>query len=128
MSDDQKVVIVTGSRSWSWREHKCALNGELDRLNPDVVVCGGAIGADFIALKWCETNGKICRLYYPDYTSAHGTVAKKRAPLVRNIAMLDDHLGATVVACPLEGGTGTLHTMRHARSRLMEVIVLTVEE
>ena len=114
------VVIVTGSRKW---KNKRMLHTQLTNLNPDVVVHGGAIGADSFVSEWCRSRGRVEIIMYPDYDAY-----KKRAPLVRNIRMLETWPEATVVACPLPGGSGTQHTMREARKRDMEVCVVPNEQ
>lgn len=103
------VVIVTGSRRWTNRE---ALWVELDRLNPTTVVHGGARGADHLAHGWAEVRGRRAVVYFPDYQRFG-----RRAPLRRNIAMIEDHPDATVAAFPLADSRGTWHTVTHATKR-----------
>ena len=117
-----RVVIVTGSRSWTSMALIRKLKAALDELNPDVVVHGGALGADSVAHAWCRTNGKKAFVYFPDY-AAH----PRGAPLRRNIAMLEDFPEATVLACPLPGSRGTYHTMKQASARSMEVEMVSHE-
>lgn len=113
MSD--KVVIVTGSRKW----RGTSLYDKLEELDPDVIVHGGARGADTMAHEWAEDHGRVAVVYFPDYDE-YG----RKAPLHRNRAMIHAYPDATVVACPLPGGTGTQYTMRYANDRNMSVVVV----
>lgn len=117
-----KIVIVTGSRSWTSMARIRMLKAVLDDLNPDIIVHGGALGADSIAHTWCKNNGKKSFVYFPDYDTH-----KKGAPLKRNILMLEDYPEATVVACPLPESRGTYHTMNGAEDRGMEIITVPHE-
>ena len=106
-------VIVTGSRNWS---NTLALDRVLRELHPEVIIHGGALGADSQAHRYARAKGIIAIVHFPDYDK-HG----RRAPLERNIAMLEAYPGAVVVACPLPEGTGTQHTMREAKKRGMTI-------
>lgn len=116
------TVIVTGSRKWTSMGHIRRLKAVLDELCPDIIVHGGALGADSIAHAWCKNNGKKSFVYFPNYDK-HG----KGAPLKRNILMLEEHEEATVVACPLPDSRGTYHTMGLAQDRDMVVRVVPHE-
>ncbi len=114
-----KVVIVTGSRKWKSAKQIIALKAALNEADPDMIVHGGALGADSVAHTWCKNNGKISKVYFPDYDK-HG----KGAPLKRNIRMLEDYPEALVIACPFPDSRGTYHTMQGADDRYMDVQVV----
>lgn len=111
-----KVVIVTGSRNWNNRR---LIHQRLDDLKPDIVVQGGARGADHDARLWAKKNGKVCVSFYPRWASEGSG-----AGLVRNIEMLDAFPCATVIAFPTHDSRGTWHTVREARARHMKTEVI----
>ena len=96
-------VLVTGGRDYNdmatvWRV--------LEGLDPDVVVCGGARGADTLAIRWAVRNCKEVQVY-----SAEWDRYGKSAGAIRNQRMVD--LGADlVVAFP--GGCGTADCIKKA--------------
>ena len=114
------VVIVTGSRDLSdaWEVDRV-----LDEVNPDMVVHGGARGADTFAHYWCKKNGKISVSCFPMY----GQGDDRRAPLRRNIFMLDSWPMATVLAFPTSKSSGTYHTISEAQKRGMRVQVFEAQ-
>ena len=96
-------VLVTGSRKWTDRE---AIFEVLDRLNPDVVIHGGALGADSIAHVWRKKHGRVAHVYFPDYSLGKG------APLARNKQMVK--VADYVVGFPMTGSRGTWFTLSYA--------------
>lgn len=109
------TVIVTGTRKLTWPD---IVWDELDKANPDVVVHGGAQGADTAAHNWCKRKGRVSVTYFPDYERDG-----KGAPLNRNVQMLKSHLQATVLAFPAQDSRGTRFTIREAKRLGMEVTV-----
>ena len=103
-------VLVTGGRDYSRVD---LLWHALDCVRPDVLVHGGAWGADAIAADWARMHGRISRRYLPD-TSIDGPwpAAGPR----RNRRMFDtERSGLTcVVRCP--GGRGTQSMEDYARA------------
>jgi hypothetical protein len=99
-----KQIIVTGGRDYSDRE---TLRAVLNFLNPDLVIQGGASGADRLAKIWAESNGKIFMTVEADW-SKHG----KAAGPMRNREMLRIYPDAVVVAFP--GGSGTANCVKTA--------------
>ena len=105
-------VLVCGGRDFTDRR---ALWAILSKLNPAVIVHGGAMGADQAAHAWAKDNGRKAEAWFPDYN-----IAKPRhAPLIRNQRMIDSKPDI-VVACP--GGSGTLHCVVRARAAGLDVI------
>lgn len=108
-----RVCIVTGGRAFSTRR---VLTDALDRLAIDLLIEGGASGADLLARKWAEARG------VPHLTDwALWAVRGKAAGPLRNRHMLsvgrtlarsaDD--GQLVVAA-FPGGKGTADMVAYA--------------
>ena len=109
-----KQVIVTGSRYWAdFETIAAALRDEC----PDVVIHGGAKGADEIAGLWAALRGVSVKVYYADWRR-HGP----RAGPLRNGLMLRSHPGAVVLAFPLDG-PGTRNCILQAKDLGMTVKV-----
>lgn len=115
MSDFKKVVIVTGGRDY---DDFAMIADVLDALNPDLIVQGGASGADMLAYSYA-TAREIWVAEYPAEWDKYG----KSAGPKRNIQMLEAYPDAIVVAFP--GGKGTANCVKEAVARNM--IVLRVE-
>lgn len=97
------TVIVTGSREWADSEAVWdALYRARRESGIDLLVHGGAKGADSIAGWWASWNEVQVQVYPADW-ERYG----KSAGMRRNMEMLKDHPGALVIACPLPGGKGT---------------------
>ena len=111
---DKEIIIVTGSRMFDDRTYMYIC---LDKINPDIVVHGGAVGADELAHAWCKKNGKIAVTFYPNY-DLYG----KGAPLRRNESMCIKFGTAAVLGFPLPSSRGTFYTMKFAEDLGMEVI------
>lgn len=74
-------MVVCGSRSW---RSQSLIRGWLFRLQPDLILHGGAEGADSIAGEVAEGLGIRTLVYRPDYE-----VFGPQATHVRNDQMLD---------------------------------------
>ena len=111
-----KTVIVTGGRDYDdW----AMLQEVLNFINPDVVVQGGAWGADQMAVDWAEYNKKEFLTFNAD-RNKHGRAAGP----IRNKEMLQANPKAVVVAFP--GGAGTANCVRTAVE--LNMIVLQVHK
>lgn len=86
----------------------------LRKINPGIIIQGGAPGADRLAAKYAECNG-IPLITYPALWRSHG----KAAGPLRNAFMLRDSRATLVVAFP--GGPGTAHMVKHAKEQNVEV-------
>lgn len=108
-----RVVIVTGGRTY---EDKEKVNRVLNLLDPDLVVQGGASGADRLAIQWANSliipKSETFLADWSQYGPAAGPI--------RNRKMLDVYPKATVVAFP--GGKGTADCVKAARERGMLVL------
>jgi len=76
----EKRLMVSGSRTFNDRE---LLFKELDKLDFDILVSGGAKGADRLAEDYAESHNKKIEQYLPDWDT-HG----KKAGILRNVEML----------------------------------------
>lgn len=76
-------VAFVGSRSWN--DERAIGNRIADLDDGDVVVTGGARGADRLAAKRARARGLIVALHLPDWRR-HGL----RAAFIRNQAIVDD--------------------------------------
>lgn len=116
MSLPERLVLVCGSRMWPYDD---LIEDRIAALDRDVtIIHGGAMGADSMAGKAAHALGFKTRVFYPDYPT-HG----RRAPLERNLEMLDQ--GPELVIAFDAGTSGTGHTITHAKERGIPVEVHT---
>lgn len=109
-----KEIIVTGGRDFTDQE---AVFTILDILDPDLIIQGGAKGADLLAARWADSRGKEYKTYHADWDE-HG----KAAGHIRNRKMLVSHPDATVVA--FQGGRGTANCVDQATKLKMTVHII----
>lgn len=114
--DKMKKVIVTGGRDY---DDQCMVQEVLNLINPDVVIQGGASGADKLAMEWAALNNKLCVTVSADWNE-HG----RSAGPIRNRKMLKEHLKATVIAFP--GGKGTEDCVKAAYQ--LDMVILQVHK
>lgn len=76
-----RTIIVTGSRDYT---NENLLHMALKYTNADLILQGGASGADSIARNWAERNQTPCITYSADW-KAYG----RSAGPIRNAQMLD---------------------------------------
>lgn len=111
-----KEVIVTGGRDY---DDYIMVEEVLEFLQPDVIIQGGATGADGLARIWADENGVECFTFEADWEK-HG----KSAGPIRNKEMITQKSNAIVVAFP--GGKGTENCVKTAVG--LNRIVLRVEK
>lgn len=103
-------VIVCGGRKYN---NAIRLYGVLGRLHRergvDVVIQGGAPGADELAAKWASANGVNTVTYSAEWDK-YGRAAGPK----RNQAMIEREHPDGVVAFP--GGSGTADMIRRAEA------------
>lgn len=113
-------VAVTGGRSFSSRHLVYSTLDALHAVCPiDMLIHGGARGADRLADDWARANGVKVESYEADW-KRHG----KAAGPLRNRDMLERGQPNLVVAFP--GGPGTADCVRRARSLGIEVVEVQV--
>lgn len=106
----ERVVIVTGSREWASRG---VIFRALDAERPDLVVQGGARGADHFAHLWAVANQVDDRTMRAKWRRPDGGV-DYGAGHARNRRMLLAYPGALVLAFPLGLSKGTRGCMAEA--------------
>ena len=114
----KKRVLVCGGRDYKDTER---LRHELDALHRtfgfEVLIEGGATGADARAAEWAKANDLVCETYPADW-KAYGRAA---GPL-RNEQMLTHGRPDVVVAFP--GGTGTKDMMRRTLAAGVDLVTI----
>lgn len=113
-------VIVCGGRSYARKSVvKRILAGLL--LPGDVIVHGGATGADSLASNWAARQGykSIC---FPANWEVHG----KAAGPIRNSQMLTETSPDLVIAFP--GGAGTADMISRAKASGVKVVQVSKYE
>jgi hypothetical protein len=119
-----KVVIVTGSRAWSDSD---AVYRALDREKPDLVVEGGASGADRIAFSWAQQHEIPC-LRFPARWNVHGKSAgphRNQAMVLAVVTMVrlaETPWEVLVLAFPMGASKGTRDCMKKARKAGLVVV------
>lgn len=108
-------VLICGGRDY--HDH-IRFNEVLNKLHKeagiDVVIEGGAKGADMLAANWAYTNGVARESFLADWENQG-----KFAGPARNQRMLDEGRPDIVIAFP--GGRGTADMCRKARKAGVEV-------
>jgi hypothetical protein len=103
-------LLVCGGRHFSDAER---MNRTLDAVHKkrgvDLVIHGGAGGADTLALWWAKSRGIPARCFPADWNT-HGRAAGP----IRNQQMIDEGLPDGVVAFP--GHRGTVDMVKRAKS------------
>lgn len=109
-SDEKLRAIVCGGRDFASGVKLFYYLDLIDAETPiDVVIHGGASGADTLAGQWAERRGKACRVVFADW-DRYGRSAGPR----RNQQMIDEHGPDIVIAFP--GGSGTADMVRRAKT------------
>lgn len=98
-------ALVCGGRDYMNRGHVFHV---LDMFMPDEIVCGGASGADDLAMAWARKKGRTAHVYYPNWEE----LGRAAGP-VRNQDMLDKEKPDIVIVFP--GGRGTDDMIRRAQ-------------
>lgn len=103
-------ILVCGGRNYNDKEF---VFYTLDKINPDIVVHGGAKGADSLAGEWCQLRNKEERIY-PAKWNIHG----RSAGALRNREMLKEELDGLDGVIAFPGGRGTTDMISIARKAL----------
>lgn len=109
-------ILVTGGRDYA---DLAAVYRALDRVHAkhgiELLIEGGALGADRIARAWAESRGVPWLPFYADWRKYGRAVAGK----LRNGQMLSEGKPDAVVAFP--GGTGTADMIAKAEAAKLPV-------
>ncbi len=109
-------ILVCGGRDFRGQAMLFGvLDMEAEQTPIDLIIQGGASGADELARQWAYSRGCKVRAYFADW-EAHG----KAAGPIRNQEMLDDGRPAKVIA--FAGGRGTADMIRRARKAGIEIV------
>lgn len=109
-------VLVTGGRNYSDVQRVNAVLSQLHaKAGIDLIIQGGARGADELAFAWARSVG-IPEVQFDADWENHGSFA---GPM-RNTRMLQEGRPDVVIAFP--GGRGTADMVRKARKAGVEVI------
>ena len=117
-----RVAVVTGSRTW---EDEGRLTETLEAFGPDLVVHGGARGADRMAGRWALRNG-VKVMVYPANWNAHGRSAGfRRNQQMVEIAQANALAGDEVVVLGFwrDQSTGTADMLGRSRRAGLDVWV-----
>jgi hypothetical protein len=101
MAPKPRSVLVTGSREFT---DKQTIFYALDHARPDIVIHGGARGADTIASEWCSQNPKVQEICVPAKWHIHGKAAGPYRNMVM-IALKPDRVLAFIKATAENKGT-----------------------
>lgn len=88
---------------------------------PDLVVSGGARGADTMGERWAREHKIPVTIFKPDW-KLHG----KKAGILRNADIIKE--ATHVLAFPSKSGRGTQNSIKRARDADMPLLVYYIEE
>ncbi|MHB1772290.1 MAG: SLOG family protein [Acidimicrobiales bacterium] len=111
-------ILVCGTRDGVPAD---LLDSELTALVPDVVITGGARGADAQAAAWAHARGVEVVTYEADWAT-HGPAAGP----IRNQAMLDGTKPDLVLAFPSPTSVGTYDMLRRAKAAHVAIRIVNV--
>jgi len=116
-----KLAII-GSRSFN---DVAFISSELDKLfesnRLDLIVSGGARGADSIGTEWARSKGIPCKVHLPDW-DRYG----KSAGFIRNELIINDC--DAVIAFWDGKSRGTLHSINLAKKKGRELTILKKDQ
>ncbi|MBP0440637.1 DUF2493 domain-containing protein [Tianweitania sediminis] len=105
-------VLVCGGRDYDNRDYVHQILDALDSV--EVIIEGGATGADLAAASWATFSRKHIETFPADWKT-HG----KAAGPIRNQRMIDEGKPDLVIAFP--GGRGTADMIRRAEAASIPV-------
>ena len=109
-------VLVCGGREYADRDRVATILGGFNSGRKiDLIIEGGAKGADSLAREWAIENGVAVKTVYADWEK-HGRAAGP----IRNKQMLDGFSPDLVVS--FAGGRGTENMVRQAISAGVDVL------
>lgn len=109
-------IIACGGRDYQNRNRIYAvLDAAIQRLGLDVLITGGAMGADHLAQDWARERGIENEIF-----KAHWGKDGRSAGPIRNRKMLVEGRGEIVIAFP--GGDGTANMVDQAEKAGVRVI------
>lgn len=101
-------LLVCGGRDYHNREEVfVTLNSYFEDFSEIEIICGGAKGADTLAMHWAALNHVPLHVYFADWET-YGPAAGA----IRNKKMLENGKPDRVIAFP--GGKGTANMIKQA--------------
>lgn len=113
-----RKVIVTGSREFS---RVPVIWNALAEVDPQLIIHGGARGADSWADEWAHREERDTHVFRPKWKTGYGT--NKAAGHFRNQRMLEAYPGVLVLAFITPVSRGTWDCITRARVLGHQVIV-----
>lgn len=114
-------LAIVGSREFEDYDLVCAEVAKIQKTqNVDLIVSGGAKGADTLAKKFAARNHIPLMEFPPDYNRFG-----RYAPLQRNTLIVQN--ADTVLAFVAPSSRGTWDTIRKAQSKQKRVIIVNVK-
>lgn len=110
------ILAVIGSRSIDNKD----IGGYIP-YDVEMIVSGGARGADTLAQIWAEKNNVPIKVYYPEYDKY-----SRKAPLVRNRLIVEN--SDEVLAFWDGVSRGTMYTINYARKLNKVVHIVLVKD
>jgi hypothetical protein len=111
-------VLVCGGRNFDDRQTLCRTLDEVHWLRKfELLIAGGARGADTLAEEWARDRDIPTIIYHADLEG----LGRKAGP-IRNQRMLDEGRPELVIAFP--GGRGTADMTSRARAAAIETILV----
>lgn len=110
---------IVGSRYYKhYRSFKQVIDRFQNTHKVNLVISGGANGADHLAEMWADENRIETKIYYPDFSKGN------RGYAIRNQQIVD--LCTHLIAFPSRKGKGTQMTIQMARKlgKHLEVIYI----
>lgn len=111
-------VVITGGRDYQFtKEDRDWLDNVHKTHHLEMVIQGGAEGADKCAAVWAHDNGIPCVTFHANWTGEGKSAGPKRnTRMLRYLTTLSNPI---VIAFP--GGKGTANCVRQARELDLEV-------
>lgn len=122
------IVLVCGGRDFGERDHNDALRGaaylsEMHKATPiDLVVEGGAPGADALARVWCDYARVPCRTMRADWSRYGKAAGPRRNAEMLAVLVAHRDRGADVLVVGFAGGRGTADMVGRARRAGIRVV------
>lgn len=110
----RKTIIAGGRLFIPEEKHRVWLKAVLEKLDTEIVVSGGAMGADKFGENTAEHLGLACKVFPADWERYH-----KQAGYKRNLQMA--YFADSCIIFP--GGRGTDHMKMTAENSGLHVIV-----
>lgn len=114
-------VLVTGSRSYA---NYTRMKEEIVNSGADIIIHGGAKGADSLAGEVATQRGLVCRVYQAQWDKFGKAAGSKRNQEMLDKEHTKDEPVDLVLAFPVEGSIGTLDMMRRAERAGIPVKVI----